>query len=76
MDEAKPILLRISGVQEPDESTSLLRYVNPLTSSTWCPDMTQEGGEGPKATFLVFAQDVWRSTMLAAASNDSRMDVH
>jgi len=51
MDEAKPILLVIFDVQWPDESTSLPRYVNLLTASTSCPDMTQEGSEAPVAKF-------------------------
>jgi len=40
--------------------------------------MTQEGGEGPEATFgiLVFAEDVWRPVVSAAASSNSRKDVY
>jgi len=59
-------------------SASLPRYVNLLTASTWCPDMTQEGGEGPEATYwiLVFAQDVWKPIVFAAVSNDSKIDGH
>jgi len=50
MDEARPILLRISVLQFPDESASLPRYVNLLTAPLDIY-MTQEGGEGPEATF-------------------------
>jgi len=44
----------------------------------WQLDMTQEGGEGPEATFLilVFTQDVWKPIVFAAVSNDSWMDDH
>jgi len=38
MDEAKPILLRISGVAYSSRmSQHMPRYVNLLTVSTWCP---------------------------------------